>query len=286
VRNALGPWEHPVLASASGTGRESRVTGSLLGLDVALAPFSLVRLSSRLPPGKPTLNEIDRRALIESVALVRQLGDADRDRIVNAIRKGRDRLSAVTTPDQALVIANDIGMSGTRRGLLMWSVTRAPDRVATFLSPSELLLLGLGPAPIDARLHAWGAPARPRLGCLCLQLPDRRPFDTFAGRWGSGIFATAFPDLNLRLAELLTELRMPASLVGPILTSATLELVNRTASRDPDDRRALVEFVAALTLDRLEQYLALLTTDGPLVPIGKAPGTSISTGSTGSAGVP
>ena len=74
---------------------------------------------------------------------------------------------------------------------------------------------------------------------------------------------------------------MPAALLGPILTSATLELVNNAASRDPDDRRALVEFVAALTLDRLEQYLALLTTDGPLVPIGKAPETSVSTGSTG-----
>jgi hypothetical protein len=308
VRNALGPWEHPVLSSSSGSGRESRVTGSLLGLDVAMAPFSLVRLSSRLPPGKPTLNETDRRALIESVVLVRELGDADRDRIVDAIRKGRDRLAAIATPDQATAIladrssparatslaepalaraseiADEIGLSGARRGLLMWTATRAPDRIATFLSPTELLWLGLGPTPIDARLHAWGAPARPRFGCLCLQFPDRRPPETFTGRWGSGIFITTFPDLNLRLAELLAELRMPASLVGPILTSATLELVNNTASRDSDDRRALVEFVAALTLDRLEQYLALLTTDGPLVPIGKAPDTSVNTGSTGSTG--
>jgi hypothetical protein len=279
VRNAFGPWEHPVLAS--GAERETRVTGSLLGLDVALAPFSLVRLSSKLPPGRPTLGEYDRRALIESVVLVRELGDADRDGIVDAIRKGRERLAAVTTPDQALAVADEIGMGEARRGLLMWNVTRAPDRVATFLSPSELHWLGLGAARIDARLHAWGAPAKPRLGCLCLQFPDRRPLELFTGRWGSGIFATAFPDLNLRLAELLAELRMPASLVGPILTSATLDFVNNTASRDADDRRALVEFVSALTLDRLEQYLALLTTDGPLVPIGKAPETSVSTGSTG-----
>jgi hypothetical protein len=279
VRNALGPWEHPVLSSNSGG--ESRVTGSLLGLDVALAPFSLVRLSSRLPPRRPTLDENDRRVLVESVVLVREHGDADRDRIVDAIRKGRDRLAAVATPDQAMAIADEIGMGGSRRSVLTWSVTRAPDRVATFLSPSELLRLGLGPARMDARLHAWGTSAKPRLGCLCLQLHDRRPLEAFTGRWGSGIFATAFPDLNLRLAELLAELRMPASLVGPILTSATLELLNNTASHDADDRRALVEFVAALTLDRLEQYLALLTTDGPLVPIGKAPETSITAGSTG-----
>ena len=125
-----------------GPGRESRVTGSLLGLDVALAPFSLVRLSSRLPPRRPSLNENDRRALIESVALVRELGDADRDRIVDAIRKGRDRLAAVATPEQAITMADEIGMTGARRSLLIWSATRTPDRMAAFLSPSELLWLG------------------------------------------------------------------------------------------------------------------------------------------------
>ena len=275
VRYALGPWEHPVTSAGPG---QSRVTGSLLGLDVALAQFSLVRLSSRLPPNKPTLNENDRRALTESVALVRELGDEDRDRIVSAIRKGRDKLAAVATPGDAAAIAGEIGMTGARRSLLLWNATRVPDRVATFLSPSELLWLGLGPARIDARLHAWGAPAKARLGCLCLQLLDRRPLEPYSGRWGSAIFVSAFPDLNLRLAELLAELRMPAPLLGPILTSATLELVNNTASRDADDRRALVEFVLGLTLDRVEQYLALLTTDGPLVPIGKARETSVSSG--------
>jgi hypothetical protein len=150
--------------------------------------------------------------------------------------------------------------------------------MATFLSPSELLWLGLGTTRLDARFHAWGAPAKARQGCLCLQFPERRPLEPFMGRWGSGIFVSAFPDLNLRIAELLAELRMPAALLGPVLTSATLEFVNNTPSRDPDDRRALVEFVLALTPDRVEQYLALLTTDGPLVPIGKAAETSVSSG--------
>ena len=82
------------------------------------------------------------------------------------------------------------------------------------------------------------------------------------------MMASAFPDLNLRLAELLSELRLPAALLGPVLTSATLDFVNAVISRDPDDRRGLVEFVQALRSEHLEQYLALLTTDGPLVPIG------------------
>ncbi len=145
-----------------------------------------------------------------------------------------------------------------------------PERLRRFFSPSELLWIGLGPRGIDAGLHAFGAPGRTRLGCLCLHLTDRRPWETFSGRWNSGIFASGFPDLNLRLAELLAELQMPAPLLGPVLAAATLDLVNMAVSGDQDDRRGLVEFVHDLRLERVEEYLALLTTDGPLVPVGEA----------------
>ncbi len=64
---------------------------------------------------------------------------------------------------------------------------------------------------------------------------------------------------------------MPAVLLAPVLTAAALDFVNSVASRDPDDRRGLVEFVQSLRPDRVEQYLALLTTDGPLVPLGDSP---------------
>ena len=142
---------------------------------------------------------------------------------------------------------------------------------AAFLSPSELLLSGLGAIPDDSPLHAWGAPALSRTGCLCLRLPRREPGEAIAGRWGSGVIVSSFPDLNLRLAELLAEMQMPASLLGPVLASATLDFVNTAVSRDEDDSRGLVEFVQALDSQRLEQYLALLTTDGPLVPMEDAP---------------
>lgn len=281
VRHRYGPWELPVAAADSK--RPWGGTGSLLGLDVAFAPLSLVRLSSRLP-SKPTLDEEDRRALIRNVALVREtaLSDAQRDTIVAAIHEGRARLAAARTPDEGAAIAEEAILDGPRRSLLPWIVARDPERVAAFLSTGELFRLGLARAPIDARLHAWGAPAEPRLGCLCLQIPDRGVVERAAGRWGTGIFVSAFPDFNLRLAELLAELRMPAPLLRAVLTSATLEFVNGTNSRDSDDRRALVEYVQALTLERLEQYLALLTTGGPLVPLGRAADAA----ATGSMGVP
>jgi hypothetical protein len=91
--------------------------------------------------------------------------------------------------------------------------------------------------------------------------------EAFAGRWDSGLFASAFPDLNLRLSELLAELKMPAALLAPVQAAAVLDLVNGVESRDPDDRRGLVEFAEKLSIDRVEQYLSLLTTDGPLVPL-------------------
>jgi hypothetical protein len=268
VRRAA--WLHPLAGADAGKGW--RITGSILGLDVRLAEFSLKRLSVKPPSRKPTLNTEDRHVFVGAVALVSPmaLSDGDRDTIVAAIRTGRERLDAVRTPIEAAAIADEIRLSPSRRTLLVWIVSHDRERIGSFLSPSELLWLGLEKRPLDPRLHAWGAPGEPRFGCLCLRLIDRRPWETFAGRWSSGIFASAFPDLNLRLAELLAELQMPAILLGPVLASATLDFVNTAISRDQDDRRGLVEFVQALGSERLEQYLALLTTDGPLVPVDDA----------------
>lgn len=259
-------WELPSPDAVPG---RWRVTGSLLGLDVRLADFALLRLSSRPPSRTPTLAGDHRRVLVETVALVdaASLTDQDRATIVSAIRKGRARLAAARTPKDAVALAEEIRLSPARRTLLSWAMAHDRERVPAFLSPSELLWLGLEKAPVPGGLHAWGVSAWPRTGCVCLGVLDRQPWETLAGRWHSGALASGFPDLNLRLAELLDELHMPASLLAPVLASATLDLVDSAAARDPDDRRALLEFVQALRLDRVEQYLALLTADGPLVPV-------------------
>ena len=258
-------WSLPVQQSDS---VGWRVEGALLGLDVTLAEFSLLRLSQKPPARPPTLYYLDRRAMIEAVALVEgsSLTDADRDIIAAAIRRGRERLLKTATAEQAAALATEIGLSSARRSLLQWIAAHDQPRLRAFLSPNELLWLGLEGRRVAPALHAWGAPARSRLGCLCLQLPDQRTSDALAGRWHAGILATGFPDLNLRLTELLADLGMPAALLQPVLSSATVEFVDTAVSRDGDDRRGLLEFVQALQLDHLEQYLALLTADGPLVP--------------------
>ncbi len=271
-------WRMPV--AGAGTSRGWHVNGSLLALDVSLADFALVRLSSKPPSKRPTLNEDDRRAFTEAVPIVdaASLTDDAADALVRAIRRGRERLDAAKAPSEAVALADEIHLSGARRTLLPWVIAHEPGRAAAFLSPVELFWLGLEHTPVAASAQPWGAPAGPRLGCLCLQLTDRRAWETLTGRWSSGIFATTFPDLNLRLAELLADLHMPPSLLAPVLASATLDFINTVTSRDQDDHRGLVEFVRALRADRVEQYLALLTTDGPLLPVSQTVQTSAKAG--------
>jgi hypothetical protein len=268
----INPWRRPVPEFR--TERGWHLIGSILGLDVSLADFSLTRVSAKAISRKPTLTSEDRRVLTEAVALVApaSLTDSDRDAIAAAMKKGRARIAALHTAAEAVEVADEIRLAPIRRTLLPWVVTHDFARVRVFLSPSELLWLGLEKAPVDPRFHAWGAQGEPRLGCLCLQLFDRRPWEPLAGRWNSGMLASSFPDLNLRLAELLTELQMPAPLLGPVLASATFDFINTATSRDQDDRRGLVEFVHGLRPERVEEYLAMLTTDGPLVPVNNAPG--------------
>ena len=116
-----------------------------------------------------------------------------------------------------MALAEELRLSPARASLLRWTVAREPARVAAFLSLGELLTLGIGEVDADSSLHAWGASAAPRLGCSCLRLPQREPWEIVAGRWGSGMLVSAFPDMHLRLAEFLSEMHMPAVLLGPVL---------------------------------------------------------------------
>ena len=177
----------------------------------------------------------------------------------------RHEWRAVRTREEAAVLADDAGFSPARRTLLSWTVDHDPEHVAAAFAPVELLWLGLEGAPPHGRLDAWGAPATLRTGCLCLSLDAPRPWEVFAGR--SALVASAFPDLKLKLATLLAERELPARLLAPVLAAATLDFVSTANPRDGHDRRALETYVNRLGVEQVEQYLALLTTDGPLVPV-------------------
>ena len=91
----FGAWRRP--AAGADRIRDWHVTGSILGLDVALAPQSLARLSTRPPAARPTLNDEDRRVLIETVPLMNaaDLEAPDHQALVTALHRGRERAAAL-----------------------------------------------------------------------------------------------------------------------------------------------------------------------------------------------
>jgi hypothetical protein len=258
-------WRLPV-PDADGM-RDWRMSGSLLGMDVGLAGFTLVGVSMRPPPRAPTMVEAERRAFVEALALTEPaaLDEADARTIVTAMRRGQARVARMRTVEEAAALAGEARFSPARRTMLSWIVEHDPKQVAAAFAPVELFWLGLdGPLP-KGRLDAWGAPAAARTGCLCLSLEAPRPWELLAGR--SPMVAAAFPDLKLRIAELLAELDLPARLMVPVLPAATLDFVNTANPPGRHDRRALEAYVRGLRVEQVEQYLALLTTGGPLVPL-------------------
>jgi hypothetical protein len=77
-------------------------------------------------------------------------------------------------------------------------------------------------------------------------------------------------DLNLRVAVALKELGLPAALAKGVLAAATLDFVERVKPLHPDDWLTLVRVAQALTIDRITDYVAALTADGPLVSTASA----------------
>jgi hypothetical protein len=244
---ARGPWH---------------LEGSLLTLDMTLAETWLRRRSERPLSVAPTLDRNDRRALAQVVPLMRaaSLADVDLDRIAQAIRRGRDRLASAA-PGDLPAIVEPLPLDSFRRGVWEWALGRDLKTAGSLLYLRDLLLLGdRGPWP-----DAWGAPIRPRASAFRLEFPHHPP-DIYMGHLSSGILMGAVADLNLRLAEALATLHMPASLLPGVLAAATVDVVDGTPARYPDDLRSVAGRVESITVDDVEQYLAMLTTDGPLVP--------------------
>jgi hypothetical protein len=294
------PWERPRIADTAG---QTRVFGSLLGLDLALARFSLRRLvSDRLPP-PPTLNQNDREAVQETTALLnpRDLTDDRMHAIAAALSRGRQRIAAARDDAAALDrLAGIAGMGEARRQVLSWMASRAHGQVEQVFALAEVLRVGTQAAPGEesrdeadrnqaapgeesrhgadrnpappttARyLDGWGMSNESLEGCYCLRFPDRAAWENFSGRPGAGQVAARLPGLALRLAELLTEMGIPAALMPATFAYAAQDFVDEAPAMHSDDGTALVLQARALTRVRVEDYLAAVAAQGPLRPIDK-----------------
>jgi hypothetical protein len=243
------------------------VSGSLLGLDLGLSSLALRRTSLGALSEAPTLRSTDKDIFTQTIALLNvfELRDGDRDAIAEAIARGRERLAGLAGHRDVFdAIADDIRLDGWRRRAVRWSIVRDPERVPALFSLTELMLLG---APQTyASLRAWGMAASAYDGCLCTVLTPPGRWILGAGRWPRGTMATHVADLNLRVAVALAEMKLPAALARGVLGAAMQDYVDRAKPLFADDWLTLVRSAQALSTERIQDYIAALTINGPLVP--------------------
>lgn len=243
------------------------IAGSLLGLDVALAPLNLRRLTLDRIVDAPKLPSIEREAFAVNVMLMEssRLTDQDRDAIATAIGSGRDRIRAIQAGREPLDdLAVRLGFDGFRRRALNWIMRNQPQNFAAEFSLAELVELG----GIDAAdLDAWGAPVLHINGCLCVRFPNPRAWHLLEGRSQLPLMAATMGDLSLAVAVMLRDLQLPAKLARPVLAVAMQEYVDGLVMTHSNDWRSLSRHAQALKRQSVEDYVAVAAAvNGPLVP--------------------
>jgi hypothetical protein len=263
-----GPW---LVASVTRVGPASVASGSLLALERALARYWLRATTLASPVARPVLWEHEVQELAESVAAFNpfRLTDRGRDALVGALRRGRDRL-ADTAGRQGDIdhLAAMAGVEGWRRRLIRHAAAADPAAVAGYFSLGEVLGLGLA-GPVAPDLQAWGLSVRVIDGTLDLRLPFRLAWHEMAGRPGQGLLSAQVADLQLRVAELLAELKLPAVLAPGVMSYAMWDLAMSAQMADQDDWLAVLRAAQGLSADRMADHVSALTADGPLVPVAK-----------------
>jgi hypothetical protein len=257
-------WTLP--REVAGPGQRWHVEGALLGLDVGLARLALRRLETDVPP-MPLLSAADRRAFAEGAAVLRAraLDDEGRDRIAAALQRGRARLRQAARDGAALEqVVADLNLRDWRRGVLPTVARTDPAHFESAFTLGEELWLGSEAPPPPA---SWGTSARWDDGCLCPRLRRPVPLDELAGRTADGRMAALSPDLHLRVAELMAEMRLPARLAPAILSLALQDLMDESEPAYLDDALSIARYARGLTRTRMEDYVAALVGRGPLSPV-------------------
>ena len=252
------------------------VYGSLLSLDLALAPLYLPRFSGVMPPEVPAFQAPEEEHFARAVTLFNPsaASEAQVAALAAAIRRGRAQARRLA-PDAASLgeFADAAGLSPERRNDLAWVQRRDPAAVDGFFSRTELLWLGLrqGDGAPDRPPPGWGAPALWLDGCLCTRMPVSDAEDLF--RAPAGRLASRFADLQLALAEAVDDLALPAPIVRDLLPVATREMLDGVQFTYAGRFDALVRYVHDLPRTRIEDYVASLVGPGrPLRPVDPAGG--------------
>lgn len=242
------------------------VNGSLFGLQAGLANWSLRRLAAdRLPP-RPTIggNDLVSFMLTASLSEPRQLDDTEMARIAAAINGGSQAIASAGLDAERLTsLAARAAMSPWRREALSWIAERETTRLGEQFSISERARLG-GITAADAR--DWGSVSIVT-GCLCLQMPPTRIPEVIVGRSADGLLGGQSADLMLRIAVILAELKMPASLAAPVMGYAMRDFLDGVDPLHEADFDAFRRRAQGLARRQVEDYLGAIAAIGPLRPV-------------------
>jgi hypothetical protein len=174
--------------------------------------------------------------------------------------------AAATTPNGEGAfdrLADQLSMEGPRRTAIRWMLAHDSPRVASMFSAVELLVLGGGrPADFDA----WGMSMLTWQGCLCSRLTPPGSWPTLLGRPPLGLTASALADLNVHIAIMLKELRLPAAIAKVVLAGAMQDFIDEAKPTDDADWLTLARTVRTFTRERIEDYISAATASGPLMP--------------------
>ena len=264
------PWSPPVERGGS----RYRIYGSLLSLDTALARFHLPRVSNMIPPEEPLFPERAEDSLVRSLAYFNPytIPDGELRSAAAAIGRGRDRLSQAASNAEALsALVAELRLGPHRAHDLRWTMAQEPEARSDFPTLSELYWVGARETadPPSGR-RGWGAPSTVMDGCICLHVAAPAPFEHFAGRAASGILATRFMDLHLRLIDAFAELGVPpalmAALMKDVLPLLLRDFLDGARPAHPDDWLHLARHVRDVPLTKIEDYVSSLVGRGPLYP--------------------
>lgn len=245
-----------------------RVTGSLLGLEVALSRLALRRLDLSDMPGEPTLSTNVRAAATLTAALFGPIESAPAPGdIASAIDRGRARIAGIQNNRADIErVASDAGLSEWRREALAWTVEHERGQAVSRFSLVELFWLG-SPRGKARHYDAWGAATASLDGCLCLRMPPVEPWEARAGRSSTGHLATRGADVPLRVAEFLAEFKLPATLAPGVLAHAMQDVLDEARPAFLDDWPTFERTARGLRRERLSDYLAALSAGGALIPV-------------------
>jgi hypothetical protein len=183
------------------------------------------------------------------------------------LRRGRGALARLVADGPAGAAALEsallaAGVSETRATLAAFEVRRGrPASVAAMLRPMDFYQLGT----TAAWPAVWGGAAANMDGCLCLTPAMRRTPESWLGFPGTGVLAASTTDASARLAEILTDMKLPGWLVAPLLPFVTSDLLHHTQQFGPDDWEALL-WSRQIDAARVEEWLLALVAAGILAP--------------------